>query len=149
MFKVTMLPAHVGDAIWIEYGPKEGPHRVLIDGGTSPTAAEVLNGRIEKLGAGAFELLIVTHIDTDHIGGIVSMLRKLSTPKVFKQVWFNGWINLAPETKEFLGPIDGEKLTTLIHDLKLPWNEGFDTDDHAIRTSALGPHSRAGTFPEG
>jgi hypothetical protein len=48
MFSVDMLPAGHGDALWIEYGDRDHPHRVLIDGGTGPTY-DVLRARVASL----------------------------------------------------------------------------------------------------
>ena len=35
MFRINLLPAEFGDAIWIEYGTAGTAHRILIDCGTS------------------------------------------------------------------------------------------------------------------
>ena len=35
MFRIDLLPAEYGDAIWIEYGRQRRRHRLLIDCGTS------------------------------------------------------------------------------------------------------------------
>jgi len=74
MFRIEMLPAQQGDALWIEYGDPTSPHRVLIDAGTPPTY-QVVRDRIRQLPEGArdIELFIVTHIDTDHIGGAIDI----------------------------------------------------------------------------
>lgn len=34
MFRIEMLPAAHGDALWIEYGAGGTIHRLLVDGGT-------------------------------------------------------------------------------------------------------------------
>jgi glyoxylase-like metal-dependent hydrolase (beta-lactamase superfamily II) len=76
MFTVDMLPAAQGDCVWIEYGTPEHPHRILIDAGPSSAYAALK----ERLLAARersperrlhFELLIITHIDLDHIGGAI------------------------------------------------------------------------------
>ena len=74
MFKIEMLPAGHGDCLWIEYGSKEDPFRILIDGGTTGTYKR-LKKRLENLSEEdrKFELLIVTHIDADHIAGILKL----------------------------------------------------------------------------
>lgn len=128
MFTIDALPAQQGDALWIEYGSKTAPHRILVDGGTPPTEA-FLRARIEALDPKnrTFELLIVTHIDTDHIGGILRLLDDPPEGLSFRDVWFNGWPQLEPLTTEpilgaeagvsgeaILGPIDGEILDQLL-----------------------------------
>jgi beta-lactamase superfamily II metal-dependent hydrolase len=64
----------------------------LIDGGISKTYQRHLKPEIEKLiakGQGV-DLLIVTHIDDDHIGGIKEMYQETNLNRSFiKKVWFN------------------------------------------------------------
>jgi hypothetical protein len=138
MFTITMLPARVGDCLWIEYGDPAAPRRVLIDAGTSPTWASALRARLEGLGPRSIELLIVTHVDTDHIGGVLPMFEAAPPRTWFKQVWFNAWRHLAPESLDILGPIDGEILTRQIHTSGASWNRAFHTNDRAARTPRTG-----------
>jgi hypothetical protein len=95
IFRVRLLPALHGDCIWIEYGEANALRRVLIDGG--PVGAyPALVREIEKLPPGerTFELLVVTHIDADHIDGIVKLLVHSELGVRFREVWFNGWPQL-------------------------------------------------------
>ena len=123
-----MLPAQQGDALWIEYGDREHPTRVLIDAGTPPTN-EVVKERVNRLDPKdrRFELLIVTHIDTDHIGGVLKLLADRSLGLTFDDVWFNAWRHLQEEElpADRLGPIDGEILSTLLDHAEWPWNRAF------------------------
>ena len=107
VFRVKLLPALHGDCIWIEYGEEGSLSRVLIDGG--PVGAHAaLRAEIERLPASerTFELLVVTHIDADHIDGIVKLMRHPELGAKFQEVWFNGWPQLkalptlAPTTEE-------------------------------------------------
>ena len=68
MFRIEMLPAAHGDCLWLEYGTGESAHRILIDGGPSH-CYPALRERILHLAPGnrRFDLLVVTHIDADHI----------------------------------------------------------------------------------
>jgi beta-lactamase superfamily II metal-dependent hydrolase len=138
VFTVTLLPAKVGDAIWIEYGDPHQPNRILIDAGTAPTAATVLRDRIASLPDGAFDLFVVTHIDTDHIGGAVPLLESITTAKPFQQIWFNGWRHLEPNPSDLLGPRHGERLTKQILRLEIPWNRDFAQGKAPAKTSEGG-----------
>lgn len=98
-----------------------------MDGGTLATAAR-LRERIEALPPEqrVFELLVVTHIDGDHIDGALSFLT--SPPPEGLQIldiWFNGWKHL-PQTLEPLGPVAGEKLTRWIRASGVAWNDAFN-----------------------
>jgi glyoxylase-like metal-dependent hydrolase (beta-lactamase superfamily II) len=63
----------------LEYGSERRPHHILIDGGTGPTY-DFLRARIRRIPERQrrFELLIVTHVDSDHIQGIVRVLQDRS-----------------------------------------------------------------------
>ncbi len=134
MFTIELLPAAHGDALWIEYGPASRPHRILIDGGPAPTYEEGLRRRIAALAPDErkLDLLIVTHIDADHIDGSLILLQERARLKLeIDAVWFNGWpqffrasnraVSRAPLQGEFL---DG--LVTVDPALRAGWNRQFD-----------------------
>lgn len=127
MLRVEMLPAGHGDALLVEYGDGE-PHRILIDGGPyfAYDDAGGLRQRLHELqeaGKGAFELLIVTHVDTDHIDGIIRLLQDDELKNiVFKDIWFNGWKHIQPEVTGKLAGAHGEFLGALLNKQGLPWN---------------------------
>ncbi len=128
MFEIQMLPADEGDCLLLTYGPKTRSHRVLIDGGTPATFKRLKRYLLGKLPAGErhFELLIVTHIDQDHIGGILPLLRSKDLGVTFGDIWFNGWEHLAPRPTDLLGPRQGDLLGNLLSARNtLPWNEAF------------------------
>ena len=118
-FDVRMLPAGHGDCLWIEYGDARATHRWLIDGGTQASAAGLLR-RIDALPASArqFELLVLSHIDSDHIGGALPLMKAVQNGLRFGDVWFNGWKHLSGQ----LGSKQGEMFSSAIEDLHLPWN---------------------------
>jgi len=127
MYTVSMLPAEYGDCLWIEYGDSSRPKRILIDAGT-PKAYPALRSRIEALPAEdrVFELLVVTHIDIDHIGGVLPLLADAPRLGVtFKEIWFNGYSHVEAAS-DLLGGLEGEKLSALIVTLRIPWNARFD-----------------------
>ena len=130
MFTIEMLPAAHGDCLWIEYGDQRRPNVVLIDGGpSSSVTAQRLRGRIsERLGpsgaADCAELLVVTHIDADHITGVLRLLTERDGPTpAFADVWFNGWDHLPADV---LGAKQGEALSAAILQRRLPWNAALD-----------------------
>ena len=127
MLKVEMLAAQQGDAVWIEYGSRSSVHRVLMDAGT-PASAAVIRDRIARLPESQrrFDLLVVTHIDTDHIGGVLKLLAERPPGLTFDDVWFNGWEHIKRAGGSRLGPIDGEIMSTFLSRLGWPWNAGFD-----------------------
>jgi beta-lactamase superfamily II metal-dependent hydrolase len=126
MFQLTMLPAQQGDALWIEYGPEESPFRILIDAGTPPTEP-VVRQRILGLPEDErhLELMIVTHIDTDHIGGVLKLLTDPPAGLDVGDFWFNDRRHLQQAPVSHLGAIDGEILGEQLDTLGWTWNKGF------------------------
>lgn len=125
MLRVDMLPAQQGDALWIEWGEPDRPHRLLLDAGTAPTFT-VLRERIETLPREQrhFELLLVSHVDNDHIAGALPLLEDAMLGTTFADVWFNGYRHLPRTAVQTLGPVEGERLTELLR--KRDWNAAFD-----------------------
>lgn len=136
MFTVEMLPAFIGDALWIEYGDPVSPSRILIDGGLVGTVDSIeqkIHEAADKDGGRChLELLVLSHIDADHIEGVIKLLGKKDLPLDIDDLWFNGWRHLPEPTAaaddEFLGAKQGEFLAALIRERGLPWNEAFDGD---------------------
>jgi beta-lactamase superfamily II metal-dependent hydrolase len=123
-----MLPAGHGDSLWIEYGEDDrNIHRCLVDCGTQQTAKELLR-RVDALPKREqfFELFILSHIDSDHIGGALPFFKAIQNGLRFGDLWFNGWRHLSGQ----LGARQGEMFSTAIQDFELPWNAWLD--GHAI-----------------
>ena len=95
MLKLQMLPAGCGDCLWLEYGKGAAKRYVIIDGGLTDTAT-ALRQRIDKarrergVDTLDIELLVVTHIDNDHILGIIDLLKEETPGLRVKDIWFNG-----------------------------------------------------------
>src|SRR4029450_7927905 len=110
MLTVEMLPAEHGDCLWVEYGDPGRPSVLLIDGGTgAPATTRGLGRRIaDRLGHDhPAALAVVTHVDADHITGVLDLLEAPGRDLPFAEVWFNGWEHLAPGVR---GPLQGERL---------------------------------------
>lgn len=102
--EIVMFPAKSGDCILISF-LKEG-FNILIDGGFSCTYNRYLKPYLLKLAkSGArLNLIIVTHIDRDHINGIKQFLMDngaADNPKVIRvdEIWFNGFCNMPIKEK--------------------------------------------------
>ena len=141
MFKIKFLPARFGDAIWIEYGTMQAPHRLLIDGGTAGTRRAILN-EFQKIPSDQrrLDLLVISHIDRDHIEGILGLLARDDPGFTVDDVWFNGWSHLpedlASEDLSF-GALQGEKLSGHLMRLDWSWNSAFNGE--AVYVPERGP----------
>lgn len=128
MLSIEMLPAGHGDCLWIEYGDPQGPRRVLIDAGPIGTYQRALRAKLRGLPEAhrRFELLVVTHIDADHIADVLALLADKETGFGANDIWFNGYRHLPDEKPATLGPVQGEKLTDLLVKPGIMWNGAFD-----------------------
>ncbi len=125
MIRVEALPAEDGDCLWLEWPDAEGAtHRMLVDGGrgTPRQLPPGLAARLARQPAGsrAFDLLVCTHIDVDHIGGLLALAD--DPPPGFRaaDVWFNGRRHL-----DLLGPAQGDALSGSLSRHSAPWNQAF------------------------
>lgn len=150
MLHLELLPAGPGDCLWLEYGEPGNSHIVLIDGGVKDTFEPLekrIGQAIEERGATDLhiDLLVVTHIDNDHIDGVLKLLNQTQHQLTFGDVWFNGNGQLAnlpepsPEEKrpdllgdlsdiprpDLLGLKEGNQLSTLLSTRDIPWNDAF------------------------
>ena len=122
MIRIEMLPAEYGDCLLVEYGSGTAVHRLLVDGGTGATYQGPLRERLKAIARPCpLDLLVVTHIDEDHILGVLSLLQEDPKAIAPAEVWFNGYRHLT----DTLGPTQGDLLTGVIEALKLPWNAAF------------------------
>jgi hypothetical protein len=139
IFELTALPAQYGDCLWLEYGLESSPNRILVDCGTADTWT-ILRQKIEALPRGNrnFDLLVITHIDADHIGGALQLLQSRKALGIgFGEIWFNGRKHLSDD---ILGPKEGDALTQELEsaDLAPLWNKSAGrgalsiTDDGAL-----------------
>jgi beta-lactamase superfamily II metal-dependent hydrolase len=134
MFRIEMLPAGHGDSLLILYGNPDAPHYVLIDGGPYYFYAnkkkkeigkrQTLANRLGELARSEveLELMVVTHIDGDHIEALVKWIGSQPKTLPIRDIWFNGRQHLEPG---WLGVPEGEFLGKLIAKHNLPWNQSF------------------------
>ncbi|MGX7002331.1 hypothetical protein [Caballeronia sp. KNU42] len=128
VYRIHVLPAQRGDALWIEYGTEDAPNHILIDGGITATGRDHLRKRVEEVGTPLhFALLVVTHIDLDHIQGILQFLEDLPDGITFGDIWFNGWDQMKAIGLEPMGVKEGIRLSEILKkNHKATWNKAAD-----------------------
>lgn len=100
--KIKFLKALNGDAILISFKENEIKRNILIDGGMPATfERKGKNGKLEygelkeavdkiRSDDEKIDLLILTHVDDDHIGGVLKWFEKdKEAHKLIGKVWFN------------------------------------------------------------
>ncbi|MDO5981595.1 MBL fold metallo-hydrolase [Flavivirga spongiicola] len=100
---IELFPAANGDAILIEVGQQI----ILIDCGYISTYKEHLKPRLQALKdeGKRISILIVTHIDADHISGAIAFLKENGSaqePNIISidDIWFNSYRHLHFQNKE-------------------------------------------------
>ena len=103
----------------------------MIDGGVGKTAGPLADflGPTPKI-----EMLMITHIDNDHIAGALKMLEQGLSQPTIDDLWFNGFRHLPTSSLESMGPVEGERLTSLSLDRDIPWNANPTFGGRAVMT---------------
>lgn len=143
VFTLEALPAREGDCLIMSYGADgDRVRHVVIDAGHASTG-RALAVRLRDDGIDRIEVLVVTHVDADHIEGTLDFIKGVADRVEIGDVWFNGWKHL--DDREELGPAQGEDLTALIETLS--WN-GI-VGGRAIRVADDGSPVRLPDLPGG
>jgi hypothetical protein len=86
MFVLESLRAKYGDALLLHYGTEKKPRLAVIDGGPPGVYNDALKPRLlairkerglEETAPLDIDLMMVSHIDQDHIAGILELVRKM------------------------------------------------------------------------
>lgn len=114
---VEVFPAGEGDSILLRCESGGRPFNILVDGGVRKTYQDHLRAKLLALRSAGerLDVLVVTHIDSDHIGGALSLLKAngpAATPAVIEigDIWHNGYRHLRLQGRK---PNDDEKRRVL------------------------------------
>jgi hypothetical protein len=86
IFTLETLAAKHGDALLLHYGDDDDPQLIVIDGGPGGVYSRTLRPRLNAIRATRVDdqddplfirMVMVSHIDDDHINGLLSMFRQL------------------------------------------------------------------------
>ncbi|HEX8690489.1 MAG TPA: MBL fold metallo-hydrolase [Solirubrobacterales bacterium] len=157
--KLEVIKAGKGDCLLLHYGKGETPALTLIDGGPPGVYKRFLKPRLEELREERdekkpleLELVMVSHIDQDHVWGVWNLLQaieladKADAPYKVGRLWHNGFKELAddadsaeaveaeradavPEAAAVVASVgEGVKTNDLAAKLDIPHNERKDGD---------------------
>ena len=121
MLILEALRAKHGDALLLHHGTKEKPRLIVIDGGPPGVYPDALKPRLLALRKAQtladttpldVDLLIVSHIDEDHIAGVLELMQKLrdeTGPKPWKiaRVWHNAFDDILGNTDASIASTGG------------------------------------------
>ncbi len=80
MLNLRIVQAQHGDCFLLEYGSRESPKYILVDGGPADVYQVHLKPVLQDIPRKhrSLERVILSHVDDDHINGILDMLAELS-----------------------------------------------------------------------
>jgi hypothetical protein len=131
--RIEALPARLGDCLLVEcLRPGTSPWRMLVDGGP-PDTWSLLAARLDRLPVDdrRIDVVVITHIDSDHIGGMLPFFQSELAQQNVGQVWFNGFEHLpVPEDRAIRSVDQAESVTKELFGVgpgpALDWNTAFD-----------------------
>ncbi|MBI4286626.1 MAG: DNA internalization-related competence protein ComEC/Rec2 [Chloroflexi bacterium] len=98
--RVSFLDIGQGDAILVQQGSRQ----VLVDGGPSPQAINLQLGKVMPFWDRTIELVILTHPHSDHLAGLLEVLRRYRV----QQVLYPDLVADSPEYREWRRLIEAE-----------------------------------------
>jgi hypothetical protein len=157
VLSLRVVQARFGDCLILEFGSASSPRYLLIDGGPPGNYARHLKPELTHIAeaGGALELAILSHVDNDHVVGLLDLLSELREQRVNRgpetvtigALWDNSFEQsvdrasaLAPRLRSLLargaqameqtgiavaGIAEGAQLRLAAQALELPLNEHF------------------------
>ena len=115
--------------VWWCHTDSAAEHHVLIDGGPAHAYDTGLRKYLlDRPKLRHFELMILTHVDTDHIDGALCLLNDVRhgalSDLVIDEVWFNGWEQLTGRIDD-RGPQQGDYFAYLLRSMEFSLNAAF------------------------
>ncbi|HEX8100218.1 MAG TPA: hypothetical protein VF660_08470 [Actinomycetota bacterium] len=137
MLILEALRAKYGDSLILHFGTKEQPRIAVIDGGPPGVYNEALKPRLDeirtqrKLDAKTpleIDLMMVSHIDEDHIAGLLQLVRKIKdlrdakqpVPWKIRRFWHNSFDDIIGNNDASIASAASVMSTASIGDLLRP-----------------------------
>lgn len=148
---VHVLPALDGDCILLQ-AETDGAllASILIDGGRAGAYVR-WKPIVDRLVATrpVLDLVVVTHLDADHIGGIVALLEDEKRSLTIGEVWFNGRDQveaalLVQAEQEAFSVKQADRLSQVIRSLSIPMNASLGSGP--VHSEISDPRAKIGPF---
>ena len=110
---LQILKAFSGDALLLSYyGEDKEEHHILIDGGMPNTYTKYIKKALRKIEQ--LDAVFITHIDRDHIGGVLKLLDSSQKDKV-QNIFFNSGKMIKKRDSTMISESDGIALINFIN----------------------------------
>lgn len=139
MFKIEAVNAKEGDSLLLYYGDDADPKILLIDGGSRGVYGKYLRPRLQQLrdeigDRVPLQMVMISHVDGDHISGILDMFKELEESNdpvcTVGTLWHNSFDDIIGN--------EGHELTTAIVDqLKEGQGESFGRSDNVAVAASI------------
>lgn len=125
VFSIEAVQANEGDCLILEYGKSSDRRFILIDGGTPGVYKKWLKPRLEALrdqyapgGKLPLELVMCSHIDNDHIGGLLNLFKEMDAtpdrcPVETSVLWHNSFDDIIGNNDPSLLKVDEPQIASL------------------------------------
>ncbi|MVZ63734.1 ComEC/Rec2 family competence protein [Sphingobacterium humi] len=110
----ALLPAFHGDCILIKtFDVDHNEFIILVDGGTAKTFKYTLKAELKDVNR--IDLLVLTHIDSDHIAGLISLFKSSLIDHIsIDEIWMNHPELVEVNNEEQISTKQGDNLKRLI-----------------------------------
>ena len=112
VFTLEAVAAKHGDCLLLHWGDRANPNLILIDGGAGGVYNRFLKHRLDELRQTrqdplAIDLIMVSHIDEDHIKGVLDLTKRMEElendgrpmPYEIDGMWFNAFDDITGNTE--------------------------------------------------
>ncbi len=151
IFSLDVIRARKGDCLILHYGSEDDPRLIMIDGGPRGVYGPHLKPRIDQIREARgldkneplpVDLLMVSHVDDDHIQGILDLTKELIEAKrdhkpqrvqVFS-LWHNSFDNIIGNTPDELTAAFKSQFGAASMEGEMPDDATLDADGFDQRT---------------
>jgi hypothetical protein len=163
IFSLDVRRARKGDCLLLHFGTKAKPGLVLIDGGPKAVYAPHLRPRLLEIRRArqladqkplAVDLMMVSHVDDDHIQGILDLTRELrEAPGVpflsIRRLWHNSFDEIIGQDPEELTASVKSRFGPAALEGSLPAEATVDVGDAEAQKAAVPTIQVLASIPQG
>ena len=140
MLRLRVVQARYGDCLILENGSGKRRKNILIDGGPSQVYQPYLRKELQRIAGegGQVDLMVLSHIDNDHVVGLLEMMtelkeqRQLGQPEIIcvREMWHNAFRKILPEAGSEADVLEEEVLAQPVENPTLDGSDPQeDTED--------------------